>query len=129
MKNHSPTWQSKVSRSAAPGSQHDETIATIVLVRGEDMEGQPQWAYALVSADRYMEFKQAEEAGEYNLADYGEVLHIGPGSEPPEDIRRQMADEYGCNPNFEEEMEAMLLEVMEQLPDLSTLLGDEDPSH
>lgn len=125
MAGNSSTWRHKVGRPASPSGQRaEESVATIVLVRGEDLDGNPQWAYALVPADRYMAFKQAEEAGEYDLAEYGEVLHMGPGAEPPEDIRRLMAEEYGCNPAFEEELEAMLMEVMEQLPDIASLFDD-----
>lgn len=86
-----------------------------MYITGEDMEGRPQWAYALIHADKYLEFKAAEEKGNYKLSDYGEVLHFGPGAEPPEEVRKEMAEKYGCNEQFEDELEAMFEEALEQL--------------
>lgn len=125
MTKNSTSWQNKVARSGAAEPQTEETMATIVLVRGEDMQGQPQWAYALIPADNYMAFREAEAAGAYQLAEYGEVLHMGQGAEPPDALKRQMAEEYGCNPHFEDEMQALLSEAFEHMPDLSSLLDDD----
>lgn len=77
------------------------------------MEGQPQWAYALIPADNYLAFRQAESQGNYHLAEFGTVLHFGPGENPPEEIVREMAENYEANPNFEEE----LLNIMDQAVD------------
>lgn len=117
-------WQKRLGRNSGPQSADAEesSVATVVLVRGEDMEGQPQWAYALIPADSFLAFRMAEAEGNYNLAEFGTVIHHGPGDMPPEDIQQQMAEEYGCNPKFEEELEAMLIEALEQLPDLDKLV-------
>lgn len=122
MQQSTTTWQRKVGGAKAEASE--ESVATVVLVRGENMEGQAQWAYALIPADNYMAFREAEAAGAYDLAAYGTVVASGNGAEPPEDVRAAMAEEYGCNPAFEQEMEAALAEAAAQLPDISALMDD-----
>lgn len=114
------SWQDKVK--GAPESP-DATVATVVLVRGEAEDGRPQWAYALIPADRYQEFRMAEEAGAYDLADFGTVLHHGLGEEPPQAIREHMAAEYGCNPRFEEELAEALEQAAETLPEWYAAFG------
>lgn len=90
-------------------------MQSLVLVRGKDMHGAPQWAYALIPADNYLPFKLAESEGAYRLADFGQVLHYGQGETPPQDITRQMAEEYGANANFEEELRVMLEAAIEEI--------------
>lgn len=92
-------------------------MATVVLVQGEDAQGQPQWAYALIPAERFLAFRMAEEAGEYDLGAFGTVVCHGAGAEPPQEVRERMAAEYGCNPDFEAQMEQALAEAIEQLPE------------
>lgn len=107
-------WQQKFSKAQTEETQ-DNTLYTLVLVSGEDMEGKPQWAYALIPADNYLSFKVAEQQGEYSLADYGRVLSYGEGSTPPDDIRHEMNDTYGANPEFEAELERLWEEASEEI--------------
>ena len=105
-------WQQRFSKTPSP----DEAgVQSLVLVRGKDMQGAPQWAYALIPADNYLPFKLAESEGAYRLADFGQVLHYGSGDNPPEDITRQMAEEYGANAHFEEELRVMLEAAIEDI--------------
>lgn len=111
-------WQDKVSAKPTetpPLLTENEGLGTVVYVTGEDMDGHTQWAYALIHADKYLDFKEAEAEGNYQLADYGEVLYFGQGAEPPKEIKQKMAEAYGCNEQFEQEIEKMLEEVLEQL--------------
>lgn len=94
-----------------------ETVATVVLVQGEGQQGEAQWAYALIPSDRFMAFRMAEQAGAYNLADFGTIVCSGTGAEPPQDVRERMAEEYGCNPDFESQMEEALAEAIADLPE------------
>lgn len=111
---NTPSWQQKFSKSPISDTE-DDGVQTLLLVRGKDMQGAPQWAYALISADNYLPFKLAEAEGAYRLADFGQVLHYGAGENPPEDITRKMADEYGASANFEEELRVMLEEAVEEV--------------
>lgn len=109
-------WRNRFARPQAVSST-EETVATVVLVQGEDRHGSPQWAYALIPADRFMAFRMAEEAGNYDLAEYGTIVCSGKGLEPPQETREQMAAEYGCNPDFEAQLERALAEAIDQLPE------------
>lgn len=113
-------WQQKFARptNQHPASQEpEEAVATVVFIQGEDAQGEPQWAYALIPADQFLAFRLAEEAGNYAVDDYGTVVNYGKGHEPPPEIQQEMAEKYQCNPNFEVELEAALSEVLEQLPE------------
>lgn len=113
----SPKWQDKVSPAQpkvsgsvfAPG---DEPPAIIILVTGEDAESQPQWAYVKILAQNYVPFKTAEEKGNYNLSDYGTILKSGRGKTPPDSIRKEMHEQYGCEEDFEESLAKMMEEAI-----------------
>jgi hypothetical protein len=113
-------WQDKISGHSStpattPSLAENEGLSTIVFITGEDMNGNPQWAYARIHADHYLAFKDAEANGNYHLADYGEVLRYGAGKEPPEAIKQEMKAQYDCNEQFEPEIQKMLEEIAEQL--------------
>lgn len=82
------------------------------------MEGNPQWAYAEIPADKFVAFKQAEAQGNYRLQDFGTILACGPGETPPESVQQEMADNYGCDMNFEEDLEEMFGDMMMQLAEM-----------
>lgn len=119
-------WQDKIS---SPGKDTDnfslpegEAPAVITLVRGENKAGNPQWAYAKIPAQNYLPFKMAEEQGNYNLNEFGEILKFGSGKEPPESIKQEMKEQYNCDDTFEETVSTMLLEAMENIEK-----GQEEP--
>lgn len=114
---HSRHWRGKFAPSQTQNTSEreplEESMATIALVRGKDAHDAPQWAYALIPADRYMAFRMAEAEGNYNLSEFGTVVHFGAGEQPPEDIQQEMAETYGCDPEFEAQMERQLSEAFD----------------
>src|SRR5262245_3045997 len=86
--------------------QMDEDVGILVLVQGTLPDGSAHYAYASVPPSRYMAFKEAEAKGNYDLAQFGNILAHGKGKEPPADVRARMEQEYGANHRFEEELEA-----------------------
>ena len=82
----------------------DEEVGITVLTSVVLQDGSDHWAYLMVEPSRYMEFKEAEIRGNYNLRDYGTVLSHGEGKEPPEDIKKKMEVIFNVNHNFEEEV-------------------------
>lgn len=121
MSDDARTWLEKLGKTP----QAEESIATVVLVRGESGQGQPQWAYALIPAEQFLAFREAEAVGAYDLAEYGTVLHSGAGENPPPELVKRMAEEYGCDADFERHMAEALDAAAEDLPDLSTWLDDD----
>lgn len=112
-----PRWQDKISSPAttagiASTSEEDSPPAVIMLVTGEDTEGTAQWAYAKITAENYAAFKMAEEEGNYNLANFGEILKSGRGKAPSEVVRREMQEQHGCNDHFEDSLAKMMEEAI-----------------
>lgn len=110
------TWQDKTSsvkeeRDLFVINGHSPWV--IMLVKGKNMRGQPRWAYAQIFLKNYGAFKAAEQKGNYDLKEFAEILKSGDGEEPPEAVRREMQEQYGCNENFE----ASLIRLIEQARD------------
>ena len=73
-----------------------EKTVCVLLVRGEDAEGQPIFAYVGVRADKLEEFMQAQQEGMFYPEEHGVIIESGTG-EPSDEIKRKMEDEYGFN--------------------------------
>ncbi len=86
----------------------DNEIGYIVFVTGENQNNEMCWFYASIAPSKYEDFKQAESSGEYDLADYGDVLMSGSGAAPPEDVRRKMEQEYGISDAFEQDYQKVV---------------------
>lgn len=73
-----------------------EKTVCVLLVRGEDPDGQPIYAYVAVRADKLEEFMAAQKSGIFYPEEYGIIVESGSG-EPTEEVRRKMETEYGFN--------------------------------
>jgi hypothetical protein len=73
-----------------------EKTVTILMVRGENPEGEAIYAYVAVRADRLEEFMAAQLSGTFYPEDYGVIVEAGEG-EPSAEVRRKMEEEYGFN--------------------------------
>jgi len=68
----------------------------ILLVRGTDPEGAPNYAYVAVRADRLPDFMEAQMTGLFYPEDFGVIVASGAG-EPTDAVREQMSREYSFN--------------------------------
>lgn len=74
-----------------------EKTVCVLLVRGEDTEGNNMFAYMAVRADKLPEFIEAQQkSGSFYPEDYGIVIETGEG-EPSLEVRQKMQIEYGFN--------------------------------
>jgi len=73
-----------------------EKTVCILLVRGENPDGQPIYAYVAVRADKLESFMEAQKSGMFYPEDFGVIVEAGEG-EPSEEIRKKMETEYGFN--------------------------------
>lgn len=73
-----------------------EKTVCMLLIRGENPDGKPIYAYVAVRADMLEEFMKAQEKGIFHPDDYGVIVEAGEG-EPSEEIRQRMEEEYGFN--------------------------------
>jgi hypothetical protein len=73
-----------------------EKTVCVLLVRGEDPDGTPIYAYVGVRADRLKEFMEAQQKGVFYPEEYGVIIHAGQGDPDPE-VRTMMERDYGFN--------------------------------
>ncbi|MEZ5691492.1 MAG: hypothetical protein R3D71_07500 [Rickettsiales bacterium] len=73
-----------------------EKTVCVLMVRGENTDGQPVFAYVAVRADRLEEFIKAQESGIFYPEEYGIIIEAGIG-EPSEEVKEKMTKEYGFN--------------------------------
>lgn len=73
-----------------------EKTVCILLVRGENPEGNSIYAYVAVRADRLESFMAAQKTGTFYPEDFGVIIEAGEG-EPSAEVRRKMETEYGFN--------------------------------
>lgn len=97
----------KVSQEVA------DNLFIITLIQGEMTNGAPQWAYLRIPQEKYTAFKAAEQKGNYNTADFGDILAHGEGLFPPEEMKAEMAERYGTDDNFGEALVDMGLKFAE----------------
>ena len=82
-------------------------LGILVLVKGRDGSGRAQYAYVSVPPEKYADFKEAEEKGNYNLAAFGEILLHAFGEAPDATIMQEMEQKYGANHRFEEDLQKL----------------------
>ncbi len=73
-----------------------EKTVCVLLVRGEDPDGAPIYAYVGVRADKLKPFMEAQAQGLFYPEEYGIVIEAGHG-EPSPEVRLKMERDYGFN--------------------------------
>ena len=73
-----------------------EKTVCVLLVRGEDPDGQPIYAYVGVRADKLQTFMEAQSKGLFYPEEHGVVIESGVGIPDP-DVRARMERDYGFN--------------------------------
>lgn len=73
-----------------------EKTVCVLLVRGEDPEGKPIFAYVGVRADRLKDFMAAQQSGVFYPEEFGIIIEAGEG-EPTDEVREKMERDYGFN--------------------------------
>ncbi len=73
-----------------------EKTVCILLVRGENPDGNSIYAYVAVRADRLESFMAAQKSGTFYPEDFGVIIEAGEG-EPSDEVRKKMETEYGFN--------------------------------
>lgn len=73
-----------------------EKTVCVLLVRGEDPEGKPIFAYVGVRADRLTDFMAAQQSGVFYPEEFGIIIEAGEG-EPSDEVREKMERDYGFN--------------------------------
>lgn len=73
-----------------------EKTVCVLLVRGEDPDGNPIYAYVGVRADKLQSFMEAQSRGLFYPEEHGVVIESGTGIPDPE-VRARMERDYGFN--------------------------------
>ncbi len=85
-----------MSRLSASEQIIAEKTVCILLVRGENPDGNPIYAYVAVRADKLESFMEAQKSGMFYPEDFGVIVEAGEG-EPSAEVRKKMETEYGFN--------------------------------
>lgn len=103
-----------------------EKTICMLLVKGENPDGIPIYAYVAVRADKLEEFMRAQEEGLFHPDEYGMIVEAGEG-EPDEEVRKRMEEEYGFNHNAMLDMPTSVTqeEISQNMRDMRALQGDE----
>jgi len=81
-----------------------EKTAIIHLVKGE-IEGKSVWAYLAVTPSKYDDFMtQHAQQKNYDMCDYGDILHSGYGDEPSAEDVQYMVNEFNIIPDIEKQI-------------------------
>jgi hypothetical protein len=75
----------------------------IFLSRGKTEAGKPYWAYVMIPLDNLEGYCKAQGKGAFSLQDHGYVIYWDEGEEPPEEIKKEMAELYGTQDDFVEQ--------------------------
>ena len=73
-----------------------EKTVCILLVRGENPDTKPIYAYVAVRADKLETFMEAQKSGMFYPEDYGVIIESGE-NDPSDEVREKMEREYGFN--------------------------------
>ena len=73
-----------------------EKTVCVLLVRGENPDGNKIYAYVAIRADKLESFMEAQKQGTFYPEDFGIIIESGEG-EPTDDIKAKMTKEYGLN--------------------------------
>ena len=73
-----------------------EKTVCVLLVRGEDPDGAPIYAYVGVRADKLKGFMEAQQNGLFYPEEHGVIIEAGQG-EPSAEVREKMERDYGFN--------------------------------
>lgn len=73
-----------------------EKTVCVLLVRGEDPDGAPIYAYVGVRADKLQAFMEAQNSGLFYPEEHGVIIEFGHG-EPDAQVREKMERDYGFN--------------------------------
>ena len=91
--------------------QLDSQLRILVLVKGRLANGESHYAYASMPPSAYAAFKEAEAAGAYDLADFGDILAHGSGDQPPADVMAQMESSHGADHELESKLQSLLGDI------------------
>lgn len=88
--------------------QMDEQLKLLLLVTGALKDGTRHYAYVSMQLSRYPAFRQAEAAGNYNLAEFGEIVAHGEGNAPPASVKSEIEAAYAATHLFEPQLQDLL---------------------
>jgi len=87
----------------------DEQAEFIECATAHAPDGKQFWYYLSIKPSKYAEYKQRHrDGGKLNPKEFGEVLACGWGANPPDDIRAEMKEEFGCDPSFEKNLKTAI---------------------
>ncbi len=94
--------------SHAPGGAY-----FIALITGVTPDDESFWCYLAVPFEKYDLYCLAEQQGDFDLEDYGQVLAYDLGEKPPNDVKVEMKRKYKLDHDFENKL-AIIQDFIEE---------------
>lgn len=73
----------------------------IFLSKGTTRDNKPYWAYLMVPEENLLKYAEIRSSGKaFDLSDYGIILEWDIGTDPPKDVKEEMAKHYNAQEDF-----------------------------
>jgi hypothetical protein len=89
-----------------------ENVKMLAYVSGENDSGQKCFCYVMVNPVNFHLLKQVE--GEFDAADFGEVLISGEGEDLDDITKKKFLDKFGVEFNFREKAKEIEVQAIEE---------------
>lgn len=90
-----------------PTHMADLLCTFMVLCKGIS-DGRPHWAYMAIKPSMARAFREASQAGNLDLDDFGTVLESGEGEAPPSEVKERMYERFGMRDDYEDTLIAAI---------------------
>ncbi len=91
----------------------DGDLSLVMFINGTIENDVDFYAFIYLIPSKMMDFKRAiENKSPINLTDFGEVIKAGEGLIPPDDVKKEMEENY----NVDYEFSAKVIDMMAGLP-------------
>ena len=74
-----------------------EKSVCVVLLQGNNLTGEPIWAYVAIRLIDLEKFMDAQKSGNFDPEELGVIVEAGLGAAPSDEIKEKMRQEYGFN--------------------------------
>ncbi len=86
-----------------------ETARVVTLLSGTKDDDTEFWAYIAVPQEKFEPYLKIRAQGNFDIADWGEILLHGSGTHPNVEEKQELFDRYGIDADALEQLENLQL--------------------
>lgn len=107
-------WKDKITKAKNP-QNNEESFGIVNLISGYDNNKKPIYAYYFIEGEKYLDFLNSLNNGDFAIDKFGFLIESGEGLAPSEETKARMKKEYGFDENFESDLEEIADEIFDEL--------------